>query len=97
MSDSFQVVGPLEIAVVSGQVGHGLVRQSLCSLAYIELAGHHVRDETGAVFAQELDLTFEAGDGGVQPHRFRVNVTTNCPLLIDWRQSDLKAFDLFRA
>jgi hypothetical protein len=35
-------------------------------LAHIELAGHDIGDEAGAVFAEEFDLAFEAGGGGIQ-------------------------------
>ena len=51
------------------QVGFGLegiyLGESGCCLADVEFAGHHIGDEAGAVFAQEVDLALGVGDGVV--------------------------------
>ena len=41
-------------------------------LAHIELAGDHVGDKAGTVFAEEFDLAFEAGDGVFKWAEYRV-------------------------
>jgi hypothetical protein len=43
-------------------VGRRFVGQPRRRLAHVELAGHDVGDEAGAVFAEEVDFAFEAGD-----------------------------------
>ena len=65
-SSSAASVSSLRSVVVLDGVERRFVGQPRRRLAHIELAGHHVGDEAGAVFAEEFDLAFEAGDGGVE-------------------------------
>jgi hypothetical protein len=56
--------------------------------AHIELAGHDIGDEAGAVFAEEFDLAFEAGGGGIQFSSFLPNRFNDQPLLVSRRLDD---------
>ena len=40
----------------------GLFREARCRRAHVKLAGDHVGDQTGAVFAEEGDVTVACGD-----------------------------------
>ena len=53
------------------------VRQAGCCFAYIELAGNHIRNKAGTVFAEKGDLAFKAGDGGIEWARMFISVVDN--------------------
>ncbi|MGH8191834.1 MAG: hypothetical protein ACREP2_10350 [Rhodanobacteraceae bacterium] len=42
----------------------GLFQQMRRGFAYVQLAGHHVPDQPGLVFAEKLDLAVSIGNGG---------------------------------
>ena len=86
------------ISLFVGNVVDGLVRLQRASsrcLAHIQLAGHHIRDEPGAVFAENVDLAFEMRKGviafGLVSSRIDVNYfcCSSAGGSINWKPKEL--------
>ena len=66
----------------------GFIGQVHRCLAHVQLAGHHVGDQAGAVFLDQVDLALGAVDGGVNVGRGFVEALDDSLLLIDRRYRD---------
>ena len=72
----------VQTAGLAGRFIGGL-RQARRCFAHIKFASHHVGNQAGFVFAQEIDFAVEAGDRCVHWLRFDLKIRKNLPLLFN--------------